>query len=835
MLIPLSWLREYVDFDMQPEKLAERLTMLGMEVQSVARRGDDWRSVVVGELLEVGKHPNADGLSLTKVRVGDGRKDLSIVCGATNIAVGQRVPVALPGAVLPGERSISVSKIRGEQSEGMLCSGAELRLSEDADGILILPKESPVGEPLAKLYGDVVLDIDVKPNRGDALSVIGIAREVAAITGSPLRWPPIEVPERGDASSDHVGVTVQEPRLCPRFVARYVDEVVVGPSPLDMQLRLASAGVRPLSNVVDATNYVMLEMGKPTHVFDAKAVERGQIVVRLAKRGERLETLDHVDRELTTDTLVIADPVKPLGIAGVMGGAESEVGERTGQVIIESAIFDPASLRRTAQRYGLRSEASARFEKGQEWRLARVGADRVAQLIAAWANGRPAVGAVDSNPSEPAPVRVAFRPGRVSRLLGTRISGAESRELLGRVGAEFEAAESDVQIPVADGHDGLSVSPTPREQVLVAVVPPHRRDLVIEADIAEEIARVRGYESIAPQLPNTLMPPYRPDPEDFPNRVRDLLSARGLSEAVCYATVGPADHARLGIAPDDPATIHIANPISQEHSELRRSLLPGLVRALATNERQRRADVAFFELGRTHRYAGGKPVESEELGMLLAGEWQRGGWNQQARAADLSDLTGLISWLGDRLHLGALRFERSEPNLGVEHPGRTAKVIVERTRVEDDEGGVGRRGEPVQLGRAFELDPRYLRDLEIRAERVVFAELDLALMESLAPDRFRIAPIPRAPSVERDVAVIVERTRSAGEVAEVIREAAGELLRDLRLFDRYEGPQVGENEVSLAYRLHLQSDQTLTDAEVDAVMNRVRNALRARLGGRIRE
>jgi phenylalanyl-tRNA synthetase beta chain len=358
----------------------------------------------------------------------------------------------------------------------------------------------------------------------------------------------------------------------------------------------------------------------------------------------------------------------------------------------------------------------------------------------------------------------------------------------------------------------------------VAVVPAHRRDLAIEADIAEEIARVRGYETIEPQLPNTLMPPYRRDPEDFPNRVRDLLSGRGLSEAVCYATVGPADHAGLGIAPDDPATIRIANPISQDHSELRRSLLPGLARALATNERQRRLDVAVFELGRTHRFEGAKPVESEELGILLAGDWRRGSWNQEARPADLGDVQGLIEWLADRLHLGRVRFDSGEPTQGVEHPGRTAKVIVE-----------GATGKPAEIGRAFELDPRYLHDLEIRAGRVAFAELDLARIESLVPERFRIAPIPRTPAVERDVAVIVERSRSAGEVAAVIREAAGELLRDLRLFDRYEGPQLRENEVSLAYRLHLQSDQTLTDAEVEAVMTRVREALRERLGARIRE
>ncbi|MGH2473808.1 MAG: YtpR family tRNA-binding protein, partial [Candidatus Limnocylindrales bacterium] len=363
MRVPLSWLRDYVDVQLSPEALAERLTLLGMEVKGIDAWGADWQSVVVGELLSVERHPRADRLSLTRVTVGSG-EPLDIVCGATNIAVGQRVPVALPGAVLPGERRIERTEKMGVTSNGMLCSGDELRLTGDADGILILPPDAPLGAPLGELYGDNVLDVDVKPNRGDVLSLIGLAREVSALTGAPVRVPETEPLETGPSITDRLAVEVQEPTLCTRFVGRWVGGVTVGPSPERVQMRLIAAGQRPVSNIVDVSNYVMLELGKPIHTFDAAAVRDGRIIVRLADAGERFETLDHVDRELDSDTLMIADPQGYLGIAGVMGGTTSEIGEGTTDVIVESAIFDPVSIRRTAFRYALRSEASLRFEKG---------------------------------------------------------------------------------------------------------------------------------------------------------------------------------------------------------------------------------------------------------------------------------------------------------------------------------------------------------------------------------------------------------------------------------------------------------------------------------------
>ena len=612
MRVPLSWLADYVDVELTPEALAERLTLLGMEVKGIERRGSDWQNVVVGELLEVRKHPNADRLSLTKVTTGDGAT-LEIVCGATNIAAGQRVPVALPGAVLPGGRRIERTEKMGVVSNGMLCSGDELDLTSDADGILILPADTPLGIALSDLYGDVVLDVDVKPNRGDALSLVGLAREVSAVTGAPVRFPETEPPEGGPPISDRLRVEVEEPALCTRFVGRWVGGVAVGPSPDLVQMRLLAAGQRPVSNVVDVSNYVMLELGKPIHTFDAAAVHDGRIVVRLAREGERLETLDHIVRELTPDTLIIADPSGPIGIAGVMGGAESEIGSETTDVVIESAIFDPISIRRTAFRYALRSEASLRFEKGQEHRLAKLGADRTARLITEWAGGQVAAGAVDTNPTEPAPGRVVFRPSRVDRLIGTASSTQDQVDILRRVGIDARPAPADARVLVATAPQPLDVDPGGTE-TLVATIPSWRRDLLIEADIAEEVARVRGYDTVPTILPDTPMPPYRHSPLGVRHHVRDTLAGIGLSEAVTFALVSPQMAERFGPLEDALVTgegeaggriVHVTNPLSSQHSVMRQSLIGSLLEVVSTNTRLGQPDVAIFEIGKGYGATAG--------------------------------------------------------------------------------------------------------------------------------------------------------------------------------------------------------------------------------------
>jgi phenylalanyl-tRNA synthetase beta chain len=827
MRVPLSWLREFVDVDLTPEALAERLTLLGMEVKGIVRWGEDWRNVVVGELLSVERHPRADRLSLARVDVGSG-EPLDIVCGATNIAAGQRVPVALPGAVLPGDRRIERTEKMGVISNGMLCSGDELGLTADADGILILPADAPIGTALIDLFGDAVLDVDVKPNRGDALSIVGLAREVAAVTGGPLRLPPTDLVETGRPIAERLRVEVLAPDLCPRFVGRWVSGVRIGPSPDAVQMRLLAAGHRPISNVVDASNYVMVELGKPIHTFDAAAVHDGRIVVRRATPGETFETLDHVERELDAETLVIADPAGPIGIAGVIGGVASEIGEGTTDVVVESAIFDPINIRRTAFRYALRSDASLRFEKGQEWRLARLGADRTARLIRDWAGGEIASGVVDTAPEDPPPFRVAFRPSRVNRLLGTEIGSAEQRELLARVGIETAAA-STTRIRVAAGSKPLEVDAGDVE-VIEATVPTWRRDLLVEADLTEEIIRVHGYELVPATLPDTPMPPFRPDPLAVRTTVRDALVGAGLTEVVTPALVAPrvVDRypARDDGAPDDEPgqrsggrRITVTNPLSSQHSVLRQSLVGSLLEVVSTNLRYGRDDIAIFEVGKG--YGAPDELSTHEwwrLGLALTGDAEPASWDRAARPYDLDDAKGLVALLCRRLGFPAPAFAPivDDPNL---HPGRAARVTA---------GGR-------LTGRLGELHPDAVADLDLRTEHIYVAEVAIAGLAGGQPAEYRVSAPSRQPTVERDLAVIVAADRPAAEVEAAIRRHGGPLLRDVTLFDVYRGRPLAETDKSLAYRLALRDDErTLTEAEVDRAVAGVVAGLASDLGARLR-
>jgi phenylalanyl-tRNA synthetase beta chain len=829
--VPLSWLRDYVDVDLEPEALAERLTLLGMEVKGIERRGDEWRNVVVGELLAVERHPNADRLSLTRVTTGSGAP-LEIVCGATNIAVGQRVPVALPGAVLPGDRRIERTEKMGVFSNGMLCSGDELRLTGDGDGILILPPDAPIGVALADLYGDTVLDVDVKPNRGDALSIVGMAREVAAVTGSAIRWPETDVPEVGRPVGERLRVEVEDAGLCPRFVGRWVSGIRVGPSPDAVQMRLLAAGQRPVSNVVDASNYVMLELGKPIHTFDAAAVTDGRIVVRRARAGERIATLDHVDRELASDTLLIADPTGPLGIAGVMGGAASEVSEGTTDVVIESAIFDPVSIRRTAFRYGLRSEASLRFEKGQEHRLARIGADRTARLIHDWAGGEVAPGRVDTNPAEPDPPRVAFRPARVARLLGVELTAAEQADYLARVGIETERPSGPTPISVATGSEALVIEADASE-ALVGIVPTWRRDIEIEADLAEEIARVRGYELVPATLPDTVLPEWRASPLEVRDAVRDALVGAGLTEFVTHALVSPrhlehftwtvADVPAAGEGTREGGPITVTNPLSLDHSRLRQSLIGSLADAVSTNLRRGRADVAAFEVGKGYGRVGDASREWWRLGLGLVGSFETASWNRPARAADIDDAKGVVELLARLIRVRPPTYVAltDEPIL---HPGRSARVTALAV-----DGSVAISG---LLG---ELHPRLLDAWDLRTERLIVAELSISGLGGGGLGVIRSVPPPRFPPVERDIALVVGPDVTAAVVAATIEEAGGPLLQDSQLFDVYRGGTLAAGERSLAYRLHFgAADRTLTEDEVDAAVAAIVGTLEARIGARLR-
>jgi phenylalanyl-tRNA synthetase beta chain len=843
MRVPLSWLRELVAFDLTPEELAGRLTLLGMEVKGIERRGADWASVVVGELLAVEKHPRADRLSLTRVTTGAG-EPLEIVCGATNIAVGQRVPVALPGAVLPGGRRIERTEKMGVVSNGMLCSGDELGLTADADGILILDAATPLGARLTDLYGDVVLDVDVKPNRGDALSIVGIAREVAAVAGGRVELPATEVTESGTAVDDRLAVAVEDDRLCTRFVGRWVQGVEVRPSPDWVQMRLLAAGIRPISNVVDASNYVMVELGKPIHIFDAAAVVRdGQgrasLQVRLARAGERLATLDHIDRELDAETLLIADASGPLAIAGVMGGASSEVSKATREVVVESAIFDPVSVRRTAFRYALRSEASLRFEKGHEFRLARLGADRAARLITEWAGGSVARGRVDTQPNEPEVRRVSFRPARVDRLLGTDLGAQGQRDVLTRVG--FETAEgaqaTEIVLGRPDGGEP-EVLTAPAGEAILATVPTWRRDIEIEADLAEEIARVYGYEHVPSRLPTTTMPDWRESPLAARDAIREALVGASLTEAVTYALVSArhietfgwtvADRPAAGEGVREGTPITVTNPLSQDHSILRQSLVGSLVDVVGGNTRHGTGNVAVFEVGKGYGRVGDAAREWWRLGLALAGSFEEPAWNRPRRDADIDDAKGAIELIARILGAAAPAYEplTDEPIL---HPGRSATVEARFGN------GSSTSGEIAIAGVLGELHPRLVEAWDLRTRRVVVAELSVAGLAGGALPVVEATALPLVLPVERDLTVDVPDSVASAGVTRQIVASGGPLLLDVQLAGTYRGQPLGPDERSLTFRLRLGApDRALSDEEVDSTIRTITDALADHIGARIR-
>ncbi len=801
MRVPLSWLREYVDIDLSPRELADELTMRGMEVGAIETAAA-WSDVVVGRVLEVRRHPNADTLWLTRVDVGPAGGELAIVCGAQNLEVGQLVPAALPGAVLPGDRRIERSKIRGEVSNGMLCSAIELEIGTDADGIHVLGHgdDLPLGQPVSDVLGEIVLDVDVKPNRGDALSMIGLAREIAAFTGAQLRMPPTEVAESEDATGDHVSVRIDEPELNPRFAARWFDEVANGPSPEWMQQRLVAAGMRPISAVVDVTNYVMHELGQPMHAYDADAVPDGQIVVRRGREGERLETIDHVERELDERMLVIADQERPIGLAGIMGGASTEVTEATQRVILEAAIFHGPSVRNTARRLGLRSEASMRHEKGMGHDLPRLAADRAARLIAEITGARAGRGIVDNDPEPKPPIRVAVSRARLERLLGIGLEEGSIARLLEPLG-----------FGVAGEGDQLEVS-----------VPSHRLDVRIEADVAEEVARAHGYERIPGRLPAAQLPPYRPDPSEPRHRIRRILAGLGVDEMVGHALIGPEDLVRSGRDAADPALIRLHNPLSPEHSILRPSMTPSLLGGLAENARRRQPDARLFDLGKVYWYrpegGSGRERAAESAGTGRFEAWELG--IGLAGTADIGDVKGIVDALHDALGAPRPSYVAEDPAElhPHRHPGRSALVV-------------DANGRP--YGSLGEVHPRVAAEWGIGG-RPVDATLAVDRLLALVPEGARSRPVPSVQPIDRDLAIVLDEATPVGELLRVARTSAGPLLADIRLFDVYRGEQVGAGRVSYAIAFRFQPNEAGDERAIDKALNRVRGAVRHHLGAEVR-
>jgi phenylalanyl-tRNA synthetase beta chain len=792
--VTLNWLREFVDIDIDAEKLVELLNFSGTKVESVRTPGDDLHGVVVAEVLNIEEHPNADTLTLVDVRT-DGEEQ-RVVCGARNFSVGDRVPLARVGARLPG-MDITERKIRGQVSRGMLCSGAELGVSRDHSGILVLPPDAELGADVVPTLGldDTLLELEITLNRPDCMSVLGVAREIAALTGQTLRRPESKLDTPTDVGSP-VKVEIEDSQACPRYLVRYIEGAKIGPSPQWMATRLLACGVRPISNVVDVTNYVLLELGHPMHAFDADKVANQAIVVRRARKGERFTTLDGVERDLHPDDLLITDGAKPIGLAGIMGGEDTEVSESTSNVILESAYFDPDTIAFTARRQNLRTEASARFERGMDVEMAPVAAARAAQLMSELAGGRVSATVLDEHPKRLERVKVRLRPSRTDKLLGISIPPAEQAERL-----------RSIEMEVSDAAGALDV-----------LVPTFRPDVTREVDLIEEVGRLHGFQELPSTLPRGAAGGLERD-QRAERKLRQVLADLGVFEAVTASLISPEDVEKLGLDESNPTRrmVEVANPMVEDERAMRTTLLPSLLRAVALNRSLRSQGVGLFEIARIYEPTNeALPQEGLVLAGAFSGLRREQEWTGPARPWDFFGVKGVLEAAFEGLGLGLPGFV---PARGMPfHPTRAATVSLGSA----------------PLGALGELHPDVCERFDV-AERTLVFELSLAPVFEALPERVQLQEPSRFPAAYIDMAVVVDDAVAASKVRDVIARAGAPEVVSVRLFDVYRGQQVGEGKKSLAFALELRAeDGTMTDDEALQVRDRILPALQERTGGTIR-
>lgn len=804
MRVSMTWLKELVDVDVTARELAERLDMTGTAVEAIHETGESLEGVVVGHILTREKHPEADKLWVTTVDVGDGTPR-TIVCGAQNFDAGDKVPVALVGAVLPGGFEIKKAKLRGVVSEGMNCSARELGLGEDHEGLMILPADAPVGRPFAEWYGsgDTVLELEVTPNRPDCLSMAGVAREVGAVLGVEASMPAGVPTEAGRPATEECAVEIEDADLCPRYAARVIRGVKIGPSPAWLAEKVSAAGARPINNVVDVTNYVLFELGQPLHAFDLHTLAKNEdgrvaISVRTARTGERLRTLDGVDRELREDTLLICDPSGPVALAGVMGGEATEVSEATVDVLLESACFEPASISRTSRSLGLVSEASMRFERTVDRAGCISALDRAAALIAEVAGGQVAPGAVDVYPRPLPPHTVDLRIPRLEAVVGVDFGADEPARILTALGCVVE----------------------PRPEHLAVTVPTYRPDLEREVDLIEEVLRVWGMERVRSTLPGGRgRVGLLTREQTLRERVGEVLRACGLNETMTYAFGDPRDPEKTSMPlAVDELLVELLNPMSTEQAVLRRSLLPGLLASVTYNQRRGVSDVHLYEIGGVYWTAAGRkqPKERTVVGGVLAGAWHRQAWNAPSVPLDFFDGKGIIENLVRELAIDKFRVRPSEAS----HlqPGRAADVLL--------------GGEVV--GWLGEVHPLVLERYEATAPVVAF-EIDLARLVRASRDARPFSEPPRFPAVELDLALVVDEAVSVERIEQSIRSAGGKLLAEVHLFDVYRGKGVDVGMKSVAFALEYRlPERTLTAEEVESAHARLVRKVTASVGGTLR-
>jgi phenylalanyl-tRNA synthetase beta chain len=804
MKISHNWLKEYIDLRLKPAQVADRLSMLGLEVAGYHDLAAQYDKFVVGSVLEVARHPKADRLTLCKVDIGTDRLD--IVCGAPNVSAGQKVVVALVGATIPRNQHdpdgkpfvLERATIRGVQSNGMICSAYELNLGEDADGILVLAASAQSGKPFAKHLGvaDVIYDMEVTANRGDWLSHIGVAREVQILTGNKARLPKIQIKESKARASRCATIKIVDREKCLRYSSRILRNVKVGPSPKWMQDRLQAVGVRPISNIVDVTNYVLMETGQPLHAFDYDTLADHTIIVKCGNEGETFTTLDGKERTLRADTLMICDGKRPVAIAGVMGGANTEISDTTTNVLLESANFAPSNIRRTSKYLGLSTDASQRFERGVDVEMTIYAVNRAAQLLQEVAGAQVLAGAIDVYAKKQKPLIVSARVARVNAVLGTSLSKKEIVNHLKSINLE----------PVSSSKEGIAFR-----------IPTYRYDLAEEIDLIEEVARVYGYDNIETKTRTTVdfSKPLKIWTKE--DALRQYFIGSGFHEVLTYS-LQDRSHASVG----GGIPVDVLNPVSAEATTLRTSLVPGALSVVQHNRSHGQPDLRLFEIGNVFsRREGGSSEdltgydEESRILMLITGNYLPQQFGTEHRRADLLDLRGEVEAVLAKFCLDKYRFISYD----------SASALIESALAVEINGSYA--------GFLGKISKSTAQRFDIE-DAVFVCELKLTALERGWVSEKNLTPLPRFPSVRRDLAFVVDSNTEQESVARTIREAGGTLLSELVLFDVFVGDQVGAGKKSLAYSLELQPlDKTLTDREIDAeiarIVARVESACHAKL------
>ncbi len=809
MLVSLKWLTDYVDYGNKTvDEMSALLTKLGLEVDGVEYIAKEKsENIVVGYVKECEQHPNADKLSLCQVDVGE-EADLQIICGAANIAQGQKVVVAKPGAVLPGNFKIKKVKLRGIESNGMICSLQELSVDEKfvapqfVEGIVVLPEDTEVGSSVDELLNldDVVLDIDLTPNRADALNMLGVAYDVSTSVDSPVKYPEINLNRTEESAKDYINVSVAEESLAPYYGAMIIKNVTVGPSPIWMQNRLLAAGIRPINNVVDITNYVLIEYGQPLHAFDYDLIGSKEIVVRRAENGEVIKTLDGKERTMNEDHMLITNGKVPLAIAGVMGGADSEVTDETKTILLEAAYFDRNVVRKAVNHTGLRSEASSRFEKGIDPNRVQAAGDRAAALLSEYANGEVLKDTVTFDKLDRTEAEILLNTEKLNSRLGTEISNEEIGSILTKLGFSYEASNDDFTVNI----------------------PTRRLDVLIFEDMVEEIARIYGYDKIPYTLPANASKPGRlSNAQLLKRRIKNYLESVGLTETITYSLVSKKQTETL-LSPDissgDYIPVPLAMPMSEDHKYLRLSHLPELINRLTHNVARKQADVALYEAGsiflNKETEIHTQPEEQARISGALTGMWVNQKWQAEQKEVDFYLVKGLIEGLADYL---SINIEFKQAVIDDMHPGRAASLHINGDLI----GFMG------------QIHPSLAKEKDLK-ETFVF-DLNLAYLLEVERPELIYTAIPKYPSILRDIAIIVDKSVNAGDVQATIKEVGQPLVKQVEAFDVYTGEGLEANEKSIAFNLHYQDpEKTLTDEEVDASFEKVVEAVKTKHNAKVR-